>query len=75
MQTVSWSEAILANSIIRVVTPQDSHFEVTTPDDPIGDVLDYIKWQPTADDFGTPISFTGASLKDSGLFVNEYEIK
>lgn len=74
-QTVSWSEAILANSIIRVVTPQDSHFEVTAPDDPIGDVWEYIYWQPTADDFGTPISFSAASLKDNALFVNEYEIK
>ena len=43
-----------------------------TPDNPLEYLLDYINSYISPNDFGVPIFFTAAWLKDNSVFVNKF---
>ena len=65
------SHSVLANSVIRImVTGNDTGLD-TQADNALIDALLYFNREITADDFGSPITFTAAWLKDNSVFVND----
>ena len=65
------SHAVLANSTIRVMIAGDNSAMDFQADNALIDALLYFNRDITANDFGAPITFTAAWLKDNSVFVNE----
>ena len=63
-------EAVLANCSFRTVVFGNQSIPVSTT--PFEDVLDYIEGELTKDNYGLPISFGAAHLKDNSVFENNY---
>ena len=74
-EKISKSQAILANSTIRIMLPGNETMEITNPANPLSDVMAYINRDFSADDFGKPIKFNAMHLKSRSVFVNEYKIE
>lgn len=74
-EKISKSEAIIANSTIRIMLPGNETIEMTDPSNPLPDVWAYINRRFSADDFGQPVKFSATPLKSKGVFVNKYAIK
>lgn len=66
------SKSIIANSIIRGLILDPLAGENITPDNPLEYLLNYINSDIGPNDFGVPISFTAAWLKDNSVFVNKF---
>lgn len=71
-EKISKSEAIIANSTIRIMLPGNETIEMTDASNPLPDVLAYINRGFSADDFGQPVKFSAMHLKSKGVFVNKY---
>ena len=69
------SSAILANSTIRCMTLGNDNTEEINPDNPLTSVINYMNKSVTVNDFGKPISFSAAHLKDHSVFVNKFSMK
>lgn len=65
------SHSILANSLIRIMITGNNTELDTHSDNALIDVLLYFNREITIDDFGSPINFTAAWLKDNSVFVND----
>ena len=65
------SHSLLANSTIRVMIAGDNTAVDIQADNALLDVLHYFNRDITTSDFGAPITFTAAWLKDNSVFVNE----
>lgn len=66
------SKSIMASSIIRGLILNPLANENITPDNPLEYLLDYINSDISPNDFGVPIFFTAAWLKDNSVFVNKF---
>ena len=66
------SKSIMASSIIRGLILDPLANENITPDNPLEYLLDYINSDISPNDFGVPIFFTAAWLKDNSVFVNKF---
>lgn len=66
------SKSIIANSTIRGLILDPLAKENMTPDNPLKYLIDYINMKVTPGNFGIPIYFTAAWLKDNATFVNKY---
>ena len=67
----SSSHSLLANSTIRVMIADDNTAVDIQADNALLDALLYFSRDITANDFGAPIIFTAAWLKDNSMFVND----
>ena len=65
------SHSVLANSLIRIMVTGNNTGLDTQADNALIDALLYFNREITADDFGSPITFTAAWLKDNSVFVND----
>ena len=65
------SHSLLANSTIRVMIAGDNSAVDFQADNALIDALLYFNRDITANDFGSPIIFTAAWLKDNSVFVND----
>lgn len=65
------SHSLLANSTIRVMIAGDNITVGIKADNALLDALHYFNLDITANDFGAPIIFTAAWLKDNSMFVND----
>lgn len=65
------SHSLLANSTIRVMIAGDNSAVDFQADNALIDALLYFNGDITANDFGSPIIFTAAWLKDNSVFVND----
>ncbi len=65
------SHSLLANSTIRVMIAGDNTAVDIQADNALLDALHYFNRDITANDFGAPIIFTAAWLKDNSMFVND----
>lgn len=66
------SKSIIANSIIRGLILDPLAKENMTPDNPLKYLINYMNTKVTSGNFGVPIFFTAAWLKDNATFVNKY---
>lgn len=66
------SKSIMASSIIRGLILDPLANENITPDNPLEYLLGYINSDISPNDFGVPIFFTAAWLKDNSVFVNKF---
>ena len=65
------SHSLLANSTIRImIAGYNTATVVIKADNALLDVLHYFNRDITTSDFGAPITFTAAWLKDNSVFVN-----
>lgn len=65
------SHSVLANSLIRIMVTGNNTGLDTQADNALIDALLYFNREITVDDFGSPITFTAAWLKDNSVFVND----
>ena len=65
------SHSLLANSTIRVMIAGDNTAVDIQAGNSLLDALHYFNLDITANDFGAPIIFTAAWLKDNSMFVND----
>lgn len=65
------SHSVLANSLIRIMVTGNNTGLDTQTDNALIDALLYFNREITIDDFGSPITFTAAWLKDNSVFVND----
>lgn len=68
----SKSKAVLADADIRIIWVGEEGMGIRHPSRPFADVTAYLKRPCTADDFGKPIRFRAAYLKDNSVFINKW---
>ncbi len=66
------SKSIMANSIVRTLILDPLAKENITPDNPLAYLIDYINSEVSPKNFGVPIFFTAAWLKDNSVFENKF---
>ena len=66
------AQAVLANTTLRIMPLADRQYlENLNPDAPLDGIAEYINRPFTAEDFGQPIAFRAAWVKDNAAFVHE----
>lgn len=66
------AQAILANTTLRIMPLADGQcLEDLNPDAPLDGIAEYFNRPFTAEDFGQPIAFRAAWVKDNAAFVHE----
>lgn len=66
------AQAILANTTLRIMPLADRQcLEDLNPDAPLDGIAEYFNRPFTAEDFGQPIAFRAAWVKDNAAFVHE----
>lgn len=66
------AQAILANTTLRIMPLADGQcLEDLNPDAPLDGIAEYFNRSFTAEDFGQPIAFRAAWVKDNAAFVHE----
>lgn len=66
------SMAVIANATVRCMTIGNDNMEETDPDNPLKNLINYLNKKATPEDFGMPITFSAAYLKDNSVFVNKF---
>ena len=66
------SKSIMANSIVRTLILDPLAKENITPNNPLAYLIDYINSEVSPKNFGVPIFFTAAWLKDNSVFENKF---
>ena len=66
------SMAVIANATVRCMTIGNDNMEKTDPDNPLKNLINYLNKKATPEDFGMPITFSAAYLKDNSVFVNKF---
>jgi len=66
------SKSIMANSIVRTLILDPLAKENITPDNPLAYLIDYINSEVSPKNFGVPVFFTAAWLKDNSVFENKF---
>lgn len=66
------AQAVLANTTLRIMPLADGQcLENLNPDAPLDGIAEYFNRPFTAEDFGQPIAFRAAWVKDNAAFVHE----
>lgn len=66
------NRSILANADIRMMAFGNPILPEANSDNPFATAMSYFNKPVTIDDFGVPLQFTAAYIKDNGVFNNEY---
>lgn len=66
------SRAVLANADIRFMTLGATELPEPDSENPFASVMAYFNKPVTMDDFGVPLGFHAAYIKDNSAFANEY---
>lgn len=66
------SKDILANSTVRILTPNGLHAVSSAADNPFASLVEALQQEATPEDFGVPVAFRAAGLKDNAVHVNKF---
>lgn len=66
------TKSLIANSTIRALILDPQEIQNITPDNPLEYLLKYMNAEVNSENFGVPIFFNAAWLKDNSVYVNKF---
>jgi len=69
------SKEIIANSNIRIMILGNEKLTENHPDNIFADIIEYFEKPITFNDFGSPVYFRAAAVKDASSYENTYSVK